>query len=178
MKTQNMSHILNIEIKAQCSNLPQIRSILKKEKAKYIGLDFQIDTYFNCNNGRIKLRAGNIENALIFYKRANTKTIKESQIILEKLNLNNNIKQLLTDAYGVKVEVAKKREIYFIDNIKIHLDEVKELGEFVEIEAIDCTGKIGKEMLQEQCNKYIKMFEIKEAAFVDKSYSDLILEKK
>ena len=31
----------------------------------------------------------------------------------------------------------KKREIYFIHNVKFHIDNVKNLGTFIEIEAID-----------------------------------------
>ena len=42
-----------------------IRQILINKKADYKGLDHQIDTYFNVNIGRLKLREGSIENNLI-----------------------------------------------------------------------------------------------------------------
>jgi len=38
---------------------------------KFQGLDHQIDTYFNVQKGRLKLREGNIENSLINYDRKN-----------------------------------------------------------------------------------------------------------
>ncbi len=66
------------------------------------------------------------------------------------------------------------REIYFIENVKFHLDEVKGLGTFVEIEAIDSDGSIGKEKLLEQCNFYLQAFEIKDEDLLEKSYSDMV----
>ena len=71
--------------------------------------------------------------------------------------------------------VDKIREIYFIDNVKFHLDSVKDLGEFVEIEAIDETGEIGKEKLHEQCSFYLNLFGIKQEELLSCSYSDLVL---
>ena len=73
------------------------------------------------------------------------------------------------------VVVKKKREIYFIENVKFHLDDVNGLGTFVEIEAIDSAGSLEKERLLEQCNYYLKLFEIKNEDLVAESYSDLLL---
>lgn len=40
------------------------------------------------------------------------------------------------------------------------VDEVNELGSFVEIEAIDETGEIGEKKLKDQCNFIIKFSKI------------------
>ena len=56
---------LNIEIKAKCQVPEKIHQILRKKEAEFKGIDHQIDTYFNVNDGRLKLREGNIENHLI-----------------------------------------------------------------------------------------------------------------
>ncbi|HFD33211.1 MAG TPA: CYTH domain-containing protein, partial [Gammaproteobacteria bacterium] len=53
----------------------------------------------------------------------------------------------LTAALGIFKIVDKQRRIYFIGNVKFHIDEVKGLGSFVEIEAIDEDGNIGLEKL-------------------------------
>ncbi len=60
--------------------------------------------------------------------------------------------------------------------MKFHLDNVKNLGTFIEIEAIDETLQIGEDQLNAQCNKYIKLLHIKKNDFIDRSYSDMILE--
>jgi len=168
-----MNHI-NIEIKAKCKDCGEIRSILKSQSADFKGIDHQIDTYFKVNHGRLKLREGNIENHLIFYKRNNQKGPKQSDVILFKSNPNFPLKEILSNALGILVIVDKKREIYFIDNVKFHIDEVKRLGSFVEIEAIDKDGSIGKKKLLQQCKKYMNLLGIKDKDLISTSYSDLL----
>ncbi len=170
-------HHLNIEIKAKCPEAAKIRQILEEHKADFKGLDHQIDTYFNCNEGRLKLREGNIENSLIHYMRVNQEGPKRSEVILYKTNPDSKLKGLLTAALGIKTVVDKKREIYFIENVKFHIDEVRDLGAFVEIEAIDYAHTIGEMKLLQQCNHYMDLFELNNEALVAHSYSDLMLGK-
>ncbi|MCS7053944.1 MAG: class IV adenylate cyclase, partial [Ignavibacterium sp.] len=134
-----MSHI-NIEIKAKCINQDDIRNKLKSLNADFKGIDFQTDTYFKVNNGRLKLREGNIENQLIYYQRENTSGLKQSDVILFNANPNSSLKEILKQSLGILIEVKKRREIYFIENVKFHLDYVESLGHFIEIEAIDLNG--------------------------------------
>jgi predicted adenylyl cyclase CyaB len=138
-----MSHI-NVEIKARCSNQDKIRDILRQHKAEFKGVDHQIDTYFKARNGRLKLREGNIENFLVFYQREDKLGPKQSDIILYKTDPESTLKSMLIASIGVLAVVDKQREIYFIDNIKFHVDQVKGLGQFIEIEAIDKDGSIGR----------------------------------
>ena len=126
---------INIEIKARTNKTEQIRQFLVDNNADYKGLDIQTDTYFNVLKGRLKLRQGNIENNLIFYDRQNSSGPKQSDFDLTEVKDIDTLKSILTKAIGVKVVVTKKREIYFIRNIKFHLDTLEELGQFVEIEA-------------------------------------------
>ncbi|OGJ12457.1 adenylate cyclase [Candidatus Pacearchaeota archaeon RBG_19FT_COMBO_34_9] len=166
----------NIEIKARTSKQDEIRKILKKHNAEYIGTDSQINVYFNVKNGRLKLRKGIIENYLIYYDRINQEGPKQSDIVLYKSNLESALEQILTKALGILIVVDKKREIYFIDNVKIHLDKVKGLKkDFVEIEAIDSEGDIGKKRLLKQCRYYMKLLGIEQKDLIDCSYSDMFL---
>jgi predicted adenylyl cyclase CyaB len=170
-----MQHI-NIEIKAKSEQNNKIRSILKEKNADFKGTDHQIDTYFKVSDGRLKLRQGNIENSLIFYKRENSKQPKQSDVSLYRSNEISGLKEVLKNALSELVTVDKQREIYFIGNVKFHLDKVKGLGEFIEIEAIG-NDKEEYENLLKQCNYYLKLFNIKEADLVSVSYSDMLLAK-
>lgn len=165
---------LNIEIKAKCSNHERIREVLKSNGAIYHGTDHQIDTYFKVNNGRLKLREGNIENNLIFYDREDKKGPKKSDYILYKISLDSNLKDILTKCLGVLIVIEKQREIYFIGNVKFHIDTVKGLGTFIEIEVIDKDGSIGEEKLLKQCKYFLELFEISEEDLLPNSYSDLL----
>ena len=170
----NVHH--NIEIKARCNDASFIRQLLLNQNALFKGVDEQTDTYFQVNNGRLKLRQGTIENSLIFYKRENIAGPKMSQVNLFQVDHGSDLlKEILTNANGIKVVVKKKREIYFIDNVKFHIDEVEGLGSFVEIEAIDKDGTLGLEKIRQQCEYYLQQFEIPAANLLTHSYSDLLM---
>ncbi len=170
-----MSH-QNIEIKARCADASFIRQFLIDHMAEFKGTDLQTDTYFKVGNGRLKLRQGTIENSLIFYERQNIAGPKMSQVNLFQVNHDSDmLKQILTNASGIKVVVKKKREIWFIDNVKFHIDEVEGLGSFVEIEAIDKDGHLGLEKIKEQCDHYLHQFNITEENLLTHSYSDLLM---
>jgi adenylate cyclase class 2 len=172
-KGDNMN-ILNVEIKAKCSNTEIIRDILIAKGADYKGIDKQTDTYFHCDNGRLKLRQGNIENSLIFYNRENKAGPKTSDIAFSKVSPDTQIKDVLSKAYGVFIEVKKEREIYFIENVKFHIDSLVDLGTFIEIEAIDETGNFTEEELEEQCKFYLDLFNIEPKDLITNSYSDML----
>ena len=167
---------LNVEIKARSDRHDTIRELLIGRNARRVGLDHQIDTYFNVSEGRLKLREGNIENSLIFYQRSNQAGPKRSDVLLYKLAPDPALKEVLSAANGVLVVVDKQREIWFDDNVKLHLDVVQGLGTFVEIEAIDSDGSHSEDALREQCEVWIKMLGIVLDDLVERSYSDLLLE--
>lgn len=166
--------VLNVEIKARCSRQDEIREILLSRQADFIGVDHQVDTYFLVNHGRLKLREGNIENHLIHYQREDQQGPKQADVLLFRSDPSSTLKEILVKALGVLVVVDKIREIYFIGNVKFHIDRVTGLGTFVEIEAIDREGTIGKERLLEQCRYYLTLLEIAEKELVPVSYSDLM----
>lgn len=167
----------NIEIKARCSNHEHVRTYLASQNADFRGTDHQIDTYFVVPNGRLKLREGTIENFLIYYERSDQEGPKESRVILYKCEPNSSLKQILLKTHEVLVRVDKRREIYFIDNVKFHIDTVEGLGTFMEIEAIDEKGTIGRERLQQQCQHYLTALGIQDIDLLSSSYSDMLLKQ-
>ena len=169
--------ILNIEFKASTNKLAVLETLLQQYNPLFIGEDHQIDTYFNVSTGRLKLREGNIENALIHYEREDFAGAKSSHVLLYHHQPDKALKEILIKTLGIKAVVDKKRNIYFINNVKFHFDTVEGLGTFVEVEAIDKDGNIGKEKLQAQCDEYVTLFGIEAKDFCSLSYSDMILQK-
>ncbi len=180
-----MVHV-NEEIKARISEdkEKEIRNYLLKFATKLEGIDFQTDSYFKVDEGYMKLRKGNIENALIFYKRENEKGPKLSKPEIHDLMKNSYLERITRKTYDLLIEVKKRREIYSIDNVKFNIDEVKNLDCFIEIKAQseldEETGKpiIPLEKLKEQCNHYKNLFKIKRSDLIENSYSDIMLELK
>lgn len=165
----------NYEFKAKAGDLDKLEQKLLGLNPVFKGEDHQIDTYFNVSSGRLKLREGNIENALICYERPDIADAKQADIILYKHSPEKSLKDILAKVHGIKTIVEKTRRIYFIENVKFHFDTVKNLGTYVEVEAIDETGEAGLEKLKELCNKYFLFFGLEKSDLVDKSYSDLIV---
>jgi predicted adenylyl cyclase CyaB len=170
-------NIINFEFKASTNDVKKAEEKLLQLQPLFKGEDHQKDTYYQVANGRLKLREGNIENALIYYERQNTADAKQSNIILYQHQPSDALKDILKKTHGIKVIVDKKRRIYFIDNVKFHFDVVEDLGTFIEVEAIDSNGSIGIDRLKEQCKYYAAFFELEPTAFINNSYSDLLMEK-
>ncbi|MBI4116344.1 class IV adenylate cyclase [Candidatus Pacearchaeota archaeon] len=169
-------NLINIEIKTKCENPEAIKLILRENGAEYHGRDHQIDTYFKTKTGRLKFRNGNIENRLVYYERENIEGPKQSDVILLE-KPDSELIGILIKSLGILAVVEKTREIYLINNVRFHVDEVNGLGNFVEIEAIDYNGDLGKNKLLEQCNYYLQLLKINGKGLIRNSYGDMLLEK-
>ena len=167
-----------VEIKAHLSEActAAVRQLLRDRGADFRGTDHQIDTYFKVPTGRLKLREGNLERSLIYYERPDRAGPKDSRVALTTFapaGVPEGLRDTLLEALGSWVVVDKRREIYFIDNVKFHLDEVAGLGRFVEIEAIGET-EAEHEALLVQCHAYVKLLNIRADDLIKVSYSDLL----
>ena len=78
---------------------------------------------------------------------------------------------------GLCYEDGPSREIYWSENVKIHLDQVQHLGTFIEIEAIDFEGQFGVGQLYEQCQYFLELFQVQPDELISGSYSDLLLDQ-
>ena len=166
---------ISFEIKARCHDPARVRKVLRSRNAVYKGLDHQIDTYFRIPFGRLKLREGNIENALIYYNRTDQKSSKKCDSVLAAYNNGAAVKKVLIPSLGVLTVVDKKREIFFIKNTKFHIDRVRKLGRFVEIEVFGPGGTTGEAKLRKQCEAYRRLLGIKREDLLADSYSDQLL---
>jgi adenylate cyclase class 2 len=140
--------LLIVEMKTKVNDLEGVRSKLSLLDAKYIGEFHQIDTYFETSEGRLKLRETNSQDyaEIIFYERPDIAKIKKSHILLIRARPPDIAKKLLDKFLPTKLVVEKTREIYTLEKIRVHLDQVKGLGAFVELErpTKDEIGEINK----------------------------------
>jgi predicted adenylyl cyclase CyaB len=167
--------LLNFEFKARLNSEPRVREALKRLNARLVGTDHQIDTYFRVPCGRLKVREGRLENALIFYRRSNVRRARRAAVEMMLLPRRNSLRAILVRVLGTLAVVHKRREIYFVKNVKIHLDRVRQLGKFLEVEAISRTGDVKK--IRSQARQFQELFGITAKDIVAESYSDLILAK-
>lgn len=166
-----------VEIKARTSGPDLVREHLIANGAVLQGRDHQVDHYFRVPDGRLKLRLGTIERSLIFYQRPDQAGPKDSKVSLCRLedvsgDASAQLLDVLTTALGEWNRVDKQREIYWADNVKLHLDEVAGLGTFVEIEAIGDTAD-QHEALEKQCRAWMNKLDIADNDLIEGSYSDM-----
>lgn len=163
-----------IEVKAICRSYEEARRRLRSAGAHLHGVDHQVDTYFITASGRLKLRQGDLENNLIHYERADQSAPKLSTVIrCATESCGNELREVLAAALGIDTVVAKEREIYFRENVKVHLDNVSGLGAFVEVEAIGEDGRPPLAELRRQCDELIAILGIEVDDLCDRSYSDM-----
>lgn len=96
-----------------------------------------MDTYFVTRSGRLKLRESSLSGAqLIPYMRPDCTAPRRSDYALVPVDDPERVKALLTQLLGVHRIVRKEREILLVGNVRIHLDRVETLGDFIELEAV------------------------------------------
>ena len=129
---------MNLELKARLSNLEETRRKVKVIKNIRFEADgTQIDTFYNVPQGRLKLRESTFYgNILIPYFRPDNNDAKQSDYSLIEIKDTKSLKRIFSEMFGIKVIVEKTRSIYLYENVRIHLDRVKGLGNFLEFEAV------------------------------------------
>ena len=129
--------MVNIETKVKLNNL----DVAQKEVsgfASYVGNLIQKDSYFIVGNKRLKTREEPEQFELIYYDRPNTLKSKDSHYFRYHYDkpLFSLVKGILSVLFGVKKIVEKERYLYLYKNTRIHLDRVKNLGTFLELETV------------------------------------------
>ncbi len=165
----------NIELKARVPSLVQARDIAEAVATEYLGELRQVDTYFQVSRGRLKLRViDGSEGQLIAYDRADSQEPRSSTYRLVPVPDPPELRAALSTTCGILCEVDKRREVFLHHNVRIHLDEVQRLGQFLEFEAVLCEGidaQAGERQVAELCTR----FQIEATDIEPRSYSDLLL---
>lgn len=135
----------------------------------------QRDTYFHAPHGRLKLREE--EGAtphLIAYERSDHVGQRESRYRIVHVDQVDEFKLALSSALGIKVVIAKRRHLFLWNEVRIHLDEVEGLGDFIEFEAV---ASKGSDLSREEAHVATmrQAFAIDDSSVIGGSYCDLAL---
>ncbi|MCK4546307.1 MAG: class IV adenylate cyclase [Candidatus Eisenbacteria sp.] len=167
----------NIEIKAMVRELDRFRFIAMRIATEPCRTLHQEDVFFRVRKGRFKLRIfSDSSGELIQYERPNARGARQSDYRIYSTSKPLELRKLLADALGETVTVKKKREVYMVGQTRIHLDEVDELGTFVELEVVldsNQTPEQGRSIVSELMEK----LGIQESDLVPCAYADLLQDK-
>jgi predicted adenylyl cyclase CyaB len=113
------------------------------------------------------------EGELIFYQRPDAGGPRESQYFISATHDPKSLTTVLTHAYGVRGLVCKRRTLFWIGQTRIHLDEVEDLGTFLELEVVLEEHQSTSDGI-EIARKLMKDLDVDENALVSKAYIDLL----
>ncbi|MDI6778708.1 MAG: class IV adenylate cyclase [Bacteroidota bacterium] len=166
---------INLELKAKVNSKDNIKSLLNDLGATFECKMVQVDTYFNVSKGRLKLREiDKKESQLIYYNRKESTTEMWSNYQIVKVDEPGRLKEVLAASNGIRVVMKKFRELYKYENCRIHIDDVEELGSFMELEVIHNDSESKTKELFDMIKEKLSA-EIEEN--INESYSDLLLSK-
>lgn len=164
----------NIEIKARIASIEAVAS-----KAAAVATEgpieiVQDDTFFRCDNGRLKLRAFSATSGeLIFYRRPDQQGPKESFYLRSPTTEPDTLRESLALAYGQSGRVRKHRTLFLAGRTRIHLDRVEGLGDFLELEVV-----LGKDEASEvgvrEAHEWMAALGVEPSQLMEGAYVDLL----
>ncbi|MBX3009149.1 MAG: class IV adenylate cyclase [Melioribacteraceae bacterium] len=163
---------VNLEIKLPIKSINTIENKLSLLGAQSKGVLNQKDFYFKIKKGLLKLRKNNESYELIKYNRDEKGTRWSDYKIL---TITGKAPQdYLKTFLNFEILVEKRRILYVYKNTRIHLDKVKKLGQFLELETLLTKNK---RTAIRQFNHVIKVLNLDTTKQIRASYRDLLLKK-
>jgi predicted adenylyl cyclase CyaB len=165
----------NIEIKARVENValltPRVAELATEGPLEIA----QDDTFFHCENGRLKLRAFSTDaGELIFYQRLNQPGPKESFYLRTPTTSPETLRESLSLAYGQIGRIRKYRTLFLVGRTRVHLDRVEGLGHFLELEVALVGDEPAEQGVREAGDLMYKLG-IQSEQLIEGAYLDLIL---
>ncbi|CEG13205.1 conserved hypothetical protein [groundwater metagenome] len=168
--------MLEVEVKAKIKNPDKFEKKLTKINAKFLKREIQEDVYFNhpCRDfaktdEALRIRKIGNETFLTYKGKrldAEAKTREEIEI-----KCGEEISEILTRlGFKAVANVKKSRTEYLFENLHICVDDVEQLGNFVEIEGKKLTDN-------DKIFEILKFFGIEKSESIIKSYPELLTEK-
>ena len=167
----------NVEIKARVGDVDALRERVERMAGHGPDIIRQLDTFFHCDNGRLKLRRfSDTRGELIFYQRPNGREPSESRYSRSTTTDPDGLTEVLSKSLGARGVVEKTRTLYWSGQTRIHIDEVEGLGWFMELEVVLEPQQSTTEGTR-IANDVMEALDIKETDLVDVAYIDLLEER-
>jgi len=168
----------NVEIKARLRDLGAARELAERIADGPGRPVDQTDTFFRVAGGRLKLRERSDADAeLIFYRRPDADGPKESEYEVCVVRDAPRLRALLAAALGVAGTVVKRRTVYRVGRTRIHFDEVRDLGAFLELEVELASGEAAEGGVQE-ARRLMTLLDIGADSLIAGAYVDLLARRR
>jgi len=165
--------VKNLELKLKIESINEIRNRLADLGIKFESEIEQRDIYFSVSEGLLKLRVMKDISELIRYKRDEGSENRWSNYEILEVS-GDDPEGFLRNFLVHEVTVEKVRELYMFGRTRIHLDRVKNLGCFLELESVVSGSDLEA---KREFDAVVEKLHLDLNAQLKCSYHDLILEK-
>lgn len=164
----------NIEIKIQVRELDSIRTRARSLASNPSEVLEQIDTFFVVPSGRLKVREfSDGTGELISYQRPDQRGLKESVYTRYSCQNARALLETLSKVLPIRGTVLKRREVFLVGRTRIHLDQVHNLGSFVELEVVLTDGE-SAEYGKHVAHELLHQLKIPDTGLLAQAYIDLL----
>ncbi|MDP4114992.1 MAG: class IV adenylate cyclase [Bacteroidota bacterium] len=165
---------VNLELKVKTDGHQFYINRLNEINAEFVHVLTQKDIYYKCKCGLLKLRIEDDTQTLIKYKR-DEKSGSDRWSDYQLLTiLSPDAETFFEDTLDIETVVEKTRSLYLYNNTRIHLDEVKNAGTFLELETLVLGSP---EEARKRFNKIKNLLELNDLDELKKSYRDILTGK-
>ncbi len=162
---------VNLELKIKVKNLKEFKKKLKQIRAEYKGILNQKDIYYKTEACLLKLRRENKLYQLIKYNRNELKKNRWSNFEILKIK-GTNMEKYFADLFEVETIVEKRRYLYLFKGTRVHLDSVKNLGDFLELETLVNKGESDA---RKRFDEIINLLNLNKTQEIRTSYRNLMI---
>ncbi|MDP7033741.1 MAG: class IV adenylate cyclase [Planctomycetota bacterium] len=168
----------NIEIKAPLPNRDLTETRLRELGARVCWTRTQVDTFYDVPHGWLKIRETSESGSeLISYVRPiDSAAPRVSDYDVLPIEPTATWKRLLERVLPVTAQVKKERTLWMYKNTRIHLDQVRKLGQFLELETL--VGTRSPEEARRETDSILRALELDSTTFLAVPYLDLLSRKR
>ncbi len=162
----------NVEIKCELRDRARAQQICRELGARRVGLLEQRDTYYRVPGGRLKRRESpGRADCWIAYERADDASARPSDY--ELLSSQQAARRFDLRALSQWAVVDKRRTLWMAGEVRVHLDRVAGLGEFLELEAL-VNERQDETQAARELERILRALAPALGATCSESYSDLV----
>jgi len=164
----------NVEIKAKVGDFDDLKRRVEGLSETPGVLIPQEDTFFHSPRGRLKLRVLAPDHGqLVYYERQDAAGPRRSDYYIYSTTEPAILKSILAASLGIRGAVHKQRLLYLVGNTRVHLDQVEDLGPFMELEVVLGPGQSDAEG-QAIATELMEKLGIGETDLIEVAYMDLL----
>ena len=173
---------MEIEIRARIGNPKKITNLLKKDGGViFVGEKTEKDTYFKHSTDIdrklvLRIRKTKSGDMLTFKAKSKGDDTAWPDVDLPLGDAKSLEKILRGSDYEEVITITKSRSTYKKKNFEINIDNIKELGWFIEIEGRGTQKE--RKHIEKEINETLRLFGINQIDIVRQGYVPLALAKK